>query len=484
MSLFRFWIALAALLMASASLNAQTAKEEKINKLVYEADQLRNAEKNEEALVVYGKALKLDPLNAGALGGRALAYVNLNLFSKAMEDAQVLKDDENAGYLGWLLIGSIECERLKYEEAKAAFAKAIELEPTESFGYEAMGKLENQFEHYDLAIAQYTKAIEIEPRDIDLRVDRANIYIDMGNLEKAVGELNFIIDNLDRPDYREARARIYRNQRKYKEALEDLEFVIDRYGKNNSRLFLKALLMGEVKRFEESLAILNDLVTRAGPDPDLLAQRSNIKMNLYDFNGAHADIDEAIAKVPEEHYLLTSKGLIYYSSGDFENAEATFTRMFRADSTNEGVRSGYFHNMALVKMRNGQYEESISFTRKAIDLDSTHPYLWNNLGYAQMMLGRMEEAKANMDKSMKMDPDNGWVWRNRGLWRFKNGDAEGALDDLNKALEKDGEFELVHYFMGLVYLSKGNKKTACEQFQISKNRYEPEGEESLKLYCE
>ena len=51
----------------------------------------------------------------------------------------------------------------RYEEAEAAFRKAIELNPSDAEAYSNLGNLLNDLKRYEEAEAAYRKAIELNP---------------------------------------------------------------------------------------------------------------------------------------------------------------------------------------------------------------------------------------------------------------------------------------------------------------------------------
>ena len=55
-------------------------------------------------------------------------------------------------------------------------------------------------------------------------------------------------------------------------------------------------------------------------------------------------------------------------------------------------------------LKNGNFEDALSFFEQALLLKPNNPDLWNQKGVALRSLGRYDEASACYDKSLQLDP--------------------------------------------------------------------------------
>ena len=55
-------------------------------------------------------------------------------------------------------------------------------------------------------------------------------------------------------------------------------------------------------------------------------------------------------------------------------------------------------------LKNGNFEDALSFFEQALLLKPDDPDLWNQKGVALRSLGRYNEASECYDKSLKLDP--------------------------------------------------------------------------------
>lgn len=96
-------------------------------------------QKYEEAMFHYTHAIKLDPQNYSLYSNRSFAFLMVQQYHYAMEDALMtiqLKPDWPKGYFRK---GEIELRTFRFSDALQSYAKALSLQPNEPKILEAMG---------------------------------------------------------------------------------------------------------------------------------------------------------------------------------------------------------------------------------------------------------------------------------------------------------------------------------------------------------
>ncbi|XP_076624939.1 stress-induced-phosphoprotein 1-like [Colletes latitarsis] len=98
-------------------------------------------QKFEEAMFHYTHAIKLDPQNYSLYSNRSFAFLKLQQYHFAMEDALMtihLKPDWTKGYFRK---GEIESQTFRFSEALQSYNKALSLKPNEPTILEAMNRV-------------------------------------------------------------------------------------------------------------------------------------------------------------------------------------------------------------------------------------------------------------------------------------------------------------------------------------------------------
>jgi len=87
-----------------------------------------------------------------------------------------------------------------------------------------------------------------------------------------------------------------------------------------------------------------------------------------------------------------------------------------------------------------EYDESINFFKRIIELDPENYRAHYNLGIAYFNLNRFEEALNSYKIAISIKPDNKHVYYNIGLLHEKTENLENAIESYEKALEIDPNY--------------------------------------------
>jgi tetratricopeptide (TPR) repeat protein len=83
---------------------------------------------------------------------------------------------------------------------------------------------------------------------------------------------------------------------------------------------------------------------------------------------------------------------------------------------------------------NGNYESSIQYFTRAIDVDADFTLALKSRGAAYLKSNRVPEAIADFDRLIQLDPENARAYHLRGLAHEKAGEFEKALGDFNYSI--------------------------------------------------
>ena len=103
-----------------------------------------------------------------------------------------------------------------------------------------------------------------------------------------------------------------------------------------------------------------------------------------------------------------------------------------------------------------EYDESINFFKRIIELDSENYRAHYNLGIAYFNLNRFEEALNAYKIALSIKPDHKHVYYNIGLLHEKNENLENAIKAYEKALEIDPNYIYAMHSLKAVRLNLDN----------------------------
>ncbi len=204
-----------------------------------------------------------------------------------------------------------------------------------------------------------------------------------------------------KPDFDKAlynRSIAYSNVKNYKAAAEDINSVLKVNPSNAEAYFAKGVLF-----YSQSMS-----------------------------DSSHAALDKcmSIAKHPEANYY---KGLLYYKSGDFDDAIKAYSAAI--DAKNDYAYA--YNDRASAKREKKDYTGAIADYEKALGINKNLTFIYNNLGSAHRLAKNYPKAIEYYTKAIEQKSDYLIALNNRGATKLESGKPEDAKKDFELVLSKD-----------------------------------------------
>lgn len=164
----------------------KTNPEEKIQVIQLDAELLRNADHDQEAMTILQDAVKENPENPDLLYDYAMLAEKLDHIDdmeKALRHVIAINPDNQQAYnaLGY----SLADRNIRLPEARVLIEKALSLAPDDAFIIDSMGWLEFRENKVDSALTYLQRAYSIRP-DADIAVHVGEVLWTMGDQKKAI----------------------------------------------------------------------------------------------------------------------------------------------------------------------------------------------------------------------------------------------------------------------------------------------------------
>jgi TolB-like protein/Tfp pilus assembly protein PilF len=297
----------------------------------------RNSQDLDQAAHEFERAVELDPefalawVSIAEVSSLQLSYSSLGLLESierrrmATERALAIDDQLGEAYLG---LAGLHAYNEQYDDADAAYQKAIELSPGYAIAYLWYSGFLSDYPHrLDEALETLQKAIELDPMSSIIQLELADLYALLGRYSEAEQQLNKVL-NMD-PDFAPAyvaMADLMSDRGRFDEQVHWLQKSI-------------ALDPGRIMQFMPLLWAYMDLGYPEGLEP----------------------IKQQMAQISDEHVLLGWVDMIssmYLGNfeASLEAATWTFEKMGRRP-----MFKGFF---ALIHSMQGNYAEA----RKALEI--------------------------------------------------------------------------------------------------------------------
>jgi tetratricopeptide (TPR) repeat protein len=342
----------------------------------------------------------------------------------------------------WNGLGNLLQDHLnRYEEAEAAYRRAIELDPNYARPWNGLGiLLQDHLNRYEEAEAAYRRAIELDPKS-------AWAWYGLGNL------LQYCLDRYEEAEAAYRRAiELEPNARPWHGLGNLLQYCLNRYEEAeaayrraielepNARPWhgLGNLLKDRLNRYEEAEAAYRRAIELDPKSAWPWHGAGNLLQHcLNRYEEAEAAYRRAIELDP--NYALPWNGLgnlLKDRLNRYEEAEAAYRRAIKLNPNYASPWNGLGN---LLQDHLNRYEEAEAAYRRAIELDPNYALPWNGLGnLLQDRLNRYEEAEAAYRRAIELDPKSAWPWNNLGnLLQYRLNRYQEAETTYRRAIELD-----------------------------------------------
>ena len=195
------------------------------NKLKEEADQAKNAKREQEATLKYAEAnknyqqainyyteaVKLNAIDHESYNNRANIYMDQNNFSAAIVDykqALIVKPDY---YVALDNMGALYARRSMFDSALYYFTKVLEQKPDYKPTYSNRAITFMSLKRYEEAIKDWQRFLSYQPNDPDVTNTIGECYRMLGNNQEAVRYITTAIQLDPQPSYFVNRSYAYKN---------------------------------------------------------------------------------------------------------------------------------------------------------------------------------------------------------------------------------------------------------------------------------
>ncbi|KAL4933076.1 putative mitochondrial outer membrane translocase receptor (TOM70) [Aspergillus undulatus] len=284
-----------------------------------------------------------------------------------------------------------------YEEAAAAFIKALELGDLGEFEGVALNHRATftylQGNAQD-ALADLNKSIEVDPSLVQSYIKRASLHLELANKEAAQDDFELAIThNKDDPDIYYHRAQLHFILGEFAEAAKDYQKSIDldrSFIYSHIQLGVTQYKMGSVA---SAMATFRRSVKNFEDVPDVYNYYGELLLDQQNFSEAIEKFDKAVEMEKQSKPMginvlpLINKALALFQwKHDFGEAEQLCQKALIIDPECD-IAVG---TMAQLLLQQGKVSQALKYFERAAELARTEPEIVNAISYAEATRTQLE----------------------------------------------------------------------------------------------
>lgn len=282
-----------------------------------------------------------------------------------------------------------------------------------------------------------------------------------GRNDDAVAKLSQVIESA--PDSGEAfllRAVILYNLRKYEESLKDSDMAVTLLPASAKALSHRGLVKSKLGDLDGGIRDCDKAIEMEPNNVDALKSRAMAKHNKGDIAEALKDYDHALKLDPSDAATYCNRGNAKRAVQDYEGALKDYTRAIELSPDD----STAFLNRGLLKHEKNDLSGAQEDYGRAMKLDPRDDTAHNNMGIILKEEGKLDEAIAEYSKAIELNPQSANALANRGLAKSDSGDLKGAIADFSAALEINPKYVMAYFNRASAYSDAGDNEGAIEDY--------------------
>jgi tetratricopeptide (TPR) repeat protein len=199
-----------------------------------------------------------------------------------------------------------------------------------------------------------------------------------------------------------------------------------------------------------SIRSCSTLIKKNPRDGDAYASRGIAYYTKGEYDRAIADYTRSIEINPKDAITYSNRGRAYNDKGEYDRAIADYTRSIEINPKDAIV----YNNRGDAYRGKGDNDRAIADFNRAIEINPKDWDAYNNRGIAYDAKHETDRAIADYTRSIEINPKGTNVYNNRGRSYHDKGEYDRAIADYNKAIEINPKNADNYNYRGRSYYTK------------------------------
>ncbi|MEA5513186.1 tetratricopeptide repeat protein [Nodularia sp. UHCC 0506] len=328
--------------------------------------------------------------------------------------------------------GSTLFELQRYQDALAAYQKAVNISPDFVPGWSGQGKTLSELKKYEEALTAYDQAIQIQPDYVEAWRGRGFVLQNLKRYPEAIASFNKALQLDDNyPETWNAKGEIFSNLQQYNNAIQSYEKAVELRPNYYEAWYSKGLAFHKLKQYDQAITAYETAIEFKPDYGQAWYNLGNALFNLNRFDYALKAYDKAVQYKPNFYPAWFSRSNILMTLRRYPQAIASFDQAIKHNPND--YQAWYSRGWALHQSQ--RYEEAIESYNQAAAIKENDYQIWYNLGNSQYLLQKYKEAIASYNKAVRYQASHAESWYSRGNALFNLQKYQEAISSYNQAIK-------------------------------------------------
>lgn len=376
---------------------------------------------------------------------RGQAYLELSHPEQAEQEFMAALDLDPERPEPLVGLGTVQLHRNELERAQETMLQARQRDPENPEVWYLAGAIEHARANLWQAVENYSRALQLNPRHLAVRIARAGVHMDLGQLEKAREDIAFLREEYPydpRAAYLQgvvlARDGDGEGSRK---ALTEAAAILERVPKEALYQHTPSLLLGglvnySLNRNEQAIALLSVYVERVPAQVGARKLLGSLLIREDELEKAIRVLEPAQRLAPDDVGLLTMLGSVYARLGRHFKATELLSRALELDPLSGDARL----QRATLDLVRGRREEAMTGLARVFEQARGDEQAGIMLSVLHLQNGDRKRGLEVAEKLVERDPDNLTLRNLRAAALAADGRLAEARAAYDEILSRDQAF--------------------------------------------
>lgn len=297
-----------------------------------------------------------------------LEFHRKGLLEKAKDIYLKIIKNDKTNFDALQLLGALELQRNKYENALEFLKKALNLNKKNANLYYNLGMVLHKLNQLEEARGAYDKAIDLNEKFNDAYTNKGNVLKDLGEIELAINC--------------------------YEKAISINPNEFKAYSNKAAALKIK-------EKYADAMSNINRALEINPNYAEAHCNKADIQKELQYFDDAIHSYSRAIELNSSFINAISNKGVCLTELKKYKEAMSCYENALKIDENEARVWCNKGVTFNLLNM----HEDAITCFNNALEIESNYAEAWSNRGVALLALGRIEESIFNSNRAIELKKD-------------------------------------------------------------------------------
>ncbi|HEY9692989.1 MAG TPA: tetratricopeptide repeat protein [Oculatellaceae cyanobacterium] len=319
----------------------------------------------------------------------------------------------------------------KYEEALVAFETAISKEPLYSPALKAQNLVLRQLKKLERALVAIEQAIKIQPKDANLYKEKAVILAESKNYPQAIAAMTAAINISPLAAYYINLGNIYYDQKQWNQAIDNYNKAMTINPQSAFAYINRGNAYANNQQPDQAIDDFNSAIKINNRLALAYNNRGNVYAIKQQWNQAIKDYDNAIQYNSQYAEAYSNRGTVYYNQKQLDRAIKDYDNAIQYNCKFAEA----YNNRGNVYADQGQWDKAIADYTNAIAYKDKYAEAYSYRGQAYHIRENYSAALSDYSKASEINQNLAIAINNIGLIKYEMGETEAAIQKWQKAVE-------------------------------------------------